>query len=302
MSMKSLILGLLLLGLVLAPGGLFAQQTVTTGADFSSQSFVPLTNIPGLTDIQTSPSIPDFLNNLYKICIGLAATLAVLQIMRAGIMYMGESVAEKKQAKNLIALSIGGLILVLSPAIVFGIINPDILDLKIDGIDALGVPDAPAESSPNTPSATSRAICKGYVTPQWTQVPTGKFCKDVLTGGGWVSLSDNTCCAGAAPDGAVCCGKGKDYVPSAPKEGDAGTYTYKIFMKNSYPGTPTCRLRDERTYPSLNACSDAYQYAISSLQRAGTLYAAARCGTDGSHPYLPASAMTELNKLQACQQ
>lgn len=104
-----------------------------------SLGFVPLTSIPGIESAGNSATLPDFLNNLYKLAIGVAAVLAVLQIVRAGIMYMGgDSVTEKKEARNLITLSIGGLILILSPVIVFSVINPKILDLKIDGLDALG--------------------------------------------------------------------------------------------------------------------------------------------------------------------
>ncbi len=105
----------------------------------TSLGFVPLTSIPGIESAGNAATLPDFLNNLYKLLIGAAAVLAVIQIVRAGILYMGgDSVTEKKEAKNLIALSIGGLILILSPVVVFSIINPRILDLKINGLDALG--------------------------------------------------------------------------------------------------------------------------------------------------------------------
>lgn len=104
--------------------------------------FVPLTNIPAITEVGNAITTPDglsiFLNNIYRLAIGIAAVVAVLQIMRAGIMYMGgDSVTEKKEAKNLIALSIGGLILVLSPVVVFSIINPEILSLKIGNLGEL---------------------------------------------------------------------------------------------------------------------------------------------------------------------
>lgn len=100
----------------------------------SNNTFVPLQpNLPGIKEFAQSNSIPELLNNIYKICIGIAATLAVLQIMRAGVLYMGgDSVTEKKEAKDLISSSIVGLILVLSPVIVFSIINPNILSLQID--------------------------------------------------------------------------------------------------------------------------------------------------------------------------
>ncbi len=105
-----------------------AQQTST------SSIFTPLTNLPGLPTTANSSSLPGFLNSLYKICIGLAATIAILQIMRAGFLFMTNqgSVSSNEQAKNLISQSILGLVLVLSPVIVFGIINPDILKLNLD--------------------------------------------------------------------------------------------------------------------------------------------------------------------------
>jgi type IV secretory pathway VirB2 component (pilin) len=119
-------LSLLLLGLPLV---VFGQDA----------TFVPLTTgVPFLENVGNADSLSTFLNDIYKVCIGVAATLAVLQIMRAGIMYMGgDSVTEKKEAKNLIAMSIGGLILVLSPVVVFSIINPEILSLEIKGLSQL---------------------------------------------------------------------------------------------------------------------------------------------------------------------
>lgn len=110
-------------------------------------AFVPLTtNAPFLEGLGNADRLPDFLNNIYRLCIGVAAVLAVLQIMRAGIMYMGgDSVTEKKEAKNLIAMSIGGLVLVLSPVVVFSLINPSILSLEIKGIEELKVA-APVDS------------------------------------------------------------------------------------------------------------------------------------------------------------
>jgi|GEM_PF-2140839 len=145
----------------------------------TSTEFVPLTNIPFLTETGNAFSLETFLNGLYRISIGIAAVVAVLQIMRAGIMYMGgDSVTEKKEAKNLIALSIGGLILVLSPVIVFSIINPEILSLKIGNIDALAPTTLSEEARNNTLStepgisAAARDRCTGQGgTPVYTCTP-----------------------------------------------------------------------------------------------------------------------------------
>ena len=132
-------------------------------------TFVPITNIPAFTEVGNAITTPDglsaFLNNIYKLCIGAAAVLAVLQIMRAGIIYMGgDSVTEKKEAKNLIALSIGGLILVLSPVVVFSIINPEILNLEIKGIKNLETTSRLSEDARNntlwTDTSSTREAAK----------------------------------------------------------------------------------------------------------------------------------------------
>jgi|GEM_PF-6952864 len=99
-----------------------------------AQEFVPLTNLPGIKEVGNEESLPVFFNSLYKLCIGAAAVIAILQIMRAGTYFMFNkgSVAHNEKGKSLIMNAILGLLLVLSPAIVFGIINPDILDLRLD--------------------------------------------------------------------------------------------------------------------------------------------------------------------------
>lgn len=100
----------------------------------ADDGFVPLTNLPGLSQTISSDTLPDLLNQIYRLCIGAAAVIAVLQIMRAGAYFMFNkgSVAHNEKAKSLIQNSVLGLLLVLSPAIVFGIINRDILNLKLD--------------------------------------------------------------------------------------------------------------------------------------------------------------------------
>lgn len=104
------------------------------GLALAQYEFTPLTNLPGLDQAAGSDSLPTFFNNLYRLCIGAAAVIAVLQIMRAGAYFMFNkgSVAHNEKAKGLIMNSVLGLLLVLSPVIVFNIINPDILDLRLD--------------------------------------------------------------------------------------------------------------------------------------------------------------------------
>lgn len=107
--------------------------------------FVPLTSLPGLAEGGNAATMTVFLNSLYKICIGAAAAIAVLQIIRAGILFMTNkgSISENEQARSLVQGAVLGLLLVLSPVIVFTIINPKILTLDF-GVAALKQ-DKPAD-------------------------------------------------------------------------------------------------------------------------------------------------------------
>lgn len=140
------------------------------------QQFVPLLpSLPGIDTLQQGDSLAVFLTQIYKICIGLAAVLAVLQLMRAGVMYMGgDSITEKKEARNLIAVSIAGLLLVLAPVIVFSIINPKILNLDIN-VSSIKTEVANMEPPLNDLGQTSNAkndAGGGTIAP----APTAKGC------------------------------------------------------------------------------------------------------------------------------
>lgn len=218
---------LFILSLLILPMIVFAQDT----------GFVPLTRIPLLTETVNQFNLSDFLNNLYRLAIGVAAVIAVLQIMRAGIIYMGgDSVTEKKEAKNLIALSIGGLILVLSPVIVFSIINPEILSLKINNLSDLAARqqqlttvvlqlnsaedcenrNGTPEDNPDTPTFECRVPLTSSDGTGFTQqcsqfeniqaIPSGFTCRslDSESPGGFVSIA--TACCDDVSEGGMCCG------------------------------------------------------------------------------------------------
>ena len=100
----------------------------------AAQGFVPLAPIPGLTEGVTAntPGLATFFNNLYKYLIGFAAILAFIEIVWGGLEYSTQdSVSQKSDGKQRIYNAIGGLILVLSPVLVFSIINPSILNLSL---------------------------------------------------------------------------------------------------------------------------------------------------------------------------
>lgn len=142
----------------------------------AADGFVPLAPIPGLTDETTVGSVIDsaalatFFNNLYKYLIGVAATIAVIEIIWGGILYSTtDSVGNKEEGKEKIRMAIFGLILVLSPVLVFSIINPSILNLSINlkPIKTLSVPAQTAQDTAVPEGGT--AYANGSTTPvgQW---------------------------------------------------------------------------------------------------------------------------------------
>lgn len=166
--------------------------------------FVPLTTLPNLKEVAETNSLAPFLSQIYKICIGLAAVLAVLQLMRAGIMYMGgDSITEKKEARQLITLSIVGLILVLSPVIVFSVINPAILNLDIhtDNLKSgVGTASAPASSTPAQTNSATNPICSPF--SSFSHVTSSELCSAL--GSDWKDAPASCCSLGS---GQQCCGK-----------------------------------------------------------------------------------------------
>ncbi|KND51525.1 MAG: hypothetical protein AB202_03070 [Parcubacteria bacterium C7867-007] len=101
---------------------------------FADDSFVPLTSLPGLDNVIGESTLPGFINNLYRLLIGAAAIVAVVEIIWAGFLFMNsnDSISANKKAKQKITNAIIGLVLVLSPYVVFSVINPKILDVNLD--------------------------------------------------------------------------------------------------------------------------------------------------------------------------
>jgi hypothetical protein len=118
-----------------------------------AQGFVPLAPIPGLTEGATADTagLANFFNNLYKYLIGLAAALAVIEIIWGGLeISTQDSVSKNKDGKDRIYQAIFGLVLVLSPVLVFSIINPSILNLSLNLPKLDTKSTAPVTTTPET--------------------------------------------------------------------------------------------------------------------------------------------------------
>lgn len=192
-----------------------------------NSEFVPLTSIPAVENINTDSGLTEFFNYLYVLAVGAAAIIAVLQFVRAGIMYavMDTGVVEKREAKHLMLVSVMGLLLVLSPALVFGVINPDILSLRIgenygSQLSDVGTIEKPDGSTVDDELSRLCAVNNDrYTDFSAIVVPdSSSLCVDVK-GRGWVTIArvdpgtglmsgDGACCWGGdmpPGQGSQCC-------------------------------------------------------------------------------------------------
>ncbi len=145
-----------------------ASQTSTQPQQPSEvqSGFTALAPIPGLTDqsatsVMNATTLANFFNNLYKYLIGLAAILAVIEIIWGGLeISTKDSVSKQSDGRERITQAIFGLVLVLSPVLVFSIINPNILNLSLN-LPVLNTTNAVSNitSSSGTPTIDSQTQC-----------------------------------------------------------------------------------------------------------------------------------------------
>lgn len=182
-----------------------------------AQGFVPLAEIPGLTKGVTADTagLANFFNNLYKFAVGMAAALAVIMIIWGGLEYSTQdSISKKSDGKERILNAIYGLILVLSPVIVFSIINPSILNLSInlpplDTKSGIPVPtkDASVPYTIGTGTPCNSLINAGknctktiFKEDTYASPPKGAWCYQLATpdnGKGYNCTRDNNGCVQA---------------------------------------------------------------------------------------------------------
>ncbi|MFA5744652.1 MAG: hypothetical protein WC887_00295 [Candidatus Paceibacterota bacterium] len=153
-----------------SPTGQTQPSATPTGNNNASQGFTALAPIPGLTDtngaVVNSKSLSDFFNNLYKYLIGIAAILAVIQIIRAGfdIATNKDNVSVLMSSKSKISQAIYGLVLVLSPVLVFSIINPSILNLSLNLPPLNTAPETQVGNGGNSTGVTATDTTTGCTT------------------------------------------------------------------------------------------------------------------------------------------
>lgn len=99
--------------------------TIAFGA---TEQYQPLVGIPGVTDTGDALSFDKLVNALYALSISIAALLAVIKIVIAGIKWMTtDIISSKGAAKKDIQGALLGLLVVLAAVLIITVINPDIL-------------------------------------------------------------------------------------------------------------------------------------------------------------------------------
>ena len=89
-----------------------------------SAAFVPLVGIPG---IDANASFNDYINALYALSISIAALIAVIKIIIAGVKWMlSDVVSSKQEAKSDIQGALIGLLIILAAVLILEVINPQL--------------------------------------------------------------------------------------------------------------------------------------------------------------------------------
>ncbi len=151
--------------------------------------FRPLVGIPGVS----AGSFDSYINALYALSISIAALLAVIKIIIAGVKWMmTDVVTSKGEAKKDIQGALVGLLIVLAAVLIISVINPDIgvVDLSMSSVPPVAPTPAPSLAmAPYTPN-----VAQGYT---WipNDSPAGQrnqFRSDCTTSGGRAQLEGST--------------------------------------------------------------------------------------------------------------
>ncbi|MBI2175176.1 MAG: hypothetical protein HYU35_00355 [Parcubacteria group bacterium] len=148
-------------GLLLAPPSLLAAKV----------DYRPSQQLPGLnleqSAGQASSLFPQFIRWVLPFVLSLAAVLAVIMIVVAGVelVIKGDRPAARENAKAQIWAAIGGLVLAFAAFLILRTINPDLVGLKFD----LGAPPS------FTPAGTAGGTGYGE---RVQRVPLGESCSD----------------------------------------------------------------------------------------------------------------------------
>lgn len=115
----------------------------------AARVYEPLVGIPG---VNPATDFESYINSLYTLSISIAALLAVIKIVIAGVKWMlTDVVPSKSEAKKDIQGALIGLLIVLAAVLVLKIINPNLVNVELS-LEKLQNPSSGASGTQqNTP-------------------------------------------------------------------------------------------------------------------------------------------------------
>ena len=127
--MKKLLLSSILVVMILLP---FVGQAAEPEKTYTF--LAPLSTKTDNTPI--SSDLPGYLQDMFKIVLGVAGVLAVIMIMRGGIMYItaGDNESSVGEAKDIIRSAIFGLLLAIMSFLIIQTLNPSALNFSINPV------------------------------------------------------------------------------------------------------------------------------------------------------------------------
>jgi hypothetical protein len=252
------IVGLSLVCFLYLPQLTFAADPATDTAAPQGVTFTPLTQLPQIQSAASADSLPVFLNQLYKICIGIGTVLAFFMIIRAGIEIMVSrgSVSSNEKAKSHLQGAVLGLILLLAPVVVFSIINPDILNLKLDFGGLQSTKDLTHLTSPT--GAGTQTVCSASIA-----IPNDQSCS---TKDSSLTEAAASCCENLQ-NGYKCCSKTINQFLLAykfditPKAGTVGNACIEHPRPQYFSSEQACKTQLENLPSYIKAGSSNYSFS-----------------------------------------
>jgi len=117
--------------------GILRHVVHAAGADY-----IPLAPLPGTLgtecfeascEVGKTATLQTYLPGIFKLAIGIAGVLAVIEIIIGGLQYMStDAIGGKSAGRERITAAIGGLLLALGAYIILNTISPNFVNLNID--------------------------------------------------------------------------------------------------------------------------------------------------------------------------
>ncbi len=143
----------------------FALSFALPALVLAAEGFVPLTKDADFQKIfgvgsnagSNPQDLSTFISGAFKVTLSIGAILAVLRIAYAGYQYMSSDAwGEKSHAKEILGDVTIGILLLLSVWLILNQINPNILQLKISGVNSSGGSSGASSATTNTGTTQAR--------------------------------------------------------------------------------------------------------------------------------------------------